>query len=375
MSEKYKERIDLFKEKMPYRELPYSKKNWGNNLHSLCSYQGKLKPAIAYWLIKLFTEEEDVVLDPLGGVGTIPFEACLQGRKGISNDISPFALTIAAAKVSPPSVEEIQEELEYLKNAMANIELDEDDYRDAEFGLNACVKDYFHPDTLVEILKARKYFLNNLKWTNGQNYIRANLLHILHGNRPYALSRKSHSITPFKPTGEFEYKSLIGKLEERLNRNLLEGLSKEFVKGEYYFGGFEELGNKVKDVDCIITSPPFVGMRFDRPNWMRLWFCGWGKEDFATTSLKSLDRKQKESWDIYHKFFDVCAEVLKKDGLLILHLGGSDKYNMEKELIERADNRFGLLDIVTENVEQTEKHGIKDKGLTNTHKYVFLRRK
>lgn len=38
------------------------------------------------------------------------------------------------------------------------------------------------------------------------------LMHILHGNRPYALSRKSHPITPYAPTGDYIYKALLGNL-------------------------------------------------------------------------------------------------------------------------------------------------------------------
>ena len=39
-------------QELPYCREPYSKKNWGNPNHSLCSYQGKLKPAIANFLVQ-----------------------------------------------------------------------------------------------------------------------------------------------------------------------------------------------------------------------------------------------------------------------------------------------------------------------------------
>ena len=43
-----------------------------------------------------------MVLDPLCGVGTIPFEACLQGRVGIGNDLSELAYIVTKAKVEKP---------------------------------------------------------------------------------------------------------------------------------------------------------------------------------------------------------------------------------------------------------------------------------
>ncbi|HAB52681.1 MAG TPA: hypothetical protein DCE80_11015, partial [Ignavibacteriales bacterium] len=36
-----------FKSELPQQQEPYASRNWGHNNHSLCSYQGKLKPAIA----------------------------------------------------------------------------------------------------------------------------------------------------------------------------------------------------------------------------------------------------------------------------------------------------------------------------------------
>jgi len=37
-----------FKEKLPHQQNPFTKRNWGHPRHSLCSYPGKLKPAIAH---------------------------------------------------------------------------------------------------------------------------------------------------------------------------------------------------------------------------------------------------------------------------------------------------------------------------------------
>lgn len=368
-----KERIDSFRMEIPYKQLPYSKRSWGHELHSLCSYQGKLKPSIAYWLINQFTLPGDIVLDPTGGTGTIPFEACLQGRQGITNDLSPFAAVVGAAKVAPPSKSDAMAFFELFSKEYEKISLTEEDYVQAEFGLNASIRDYFHPDTLIEILKARKWFICNDSFEPAQNYIKANILHILHGNRPYALSRTSHPITPFSPKGEFEYKSLLNKLETRLLRMLDVPFPEEHIQGKYYASNFSLLPNLLEEkVDAIITSPPFVGMRFDRPNWMRMWFSGWNANDFHTKSKLFLERQQSKNWDIYNEYFEMCHTVLRDNGLIIMHIGGSTKYNMVDKLIERSSNLFKYIDIVTEDVTDTQNHGIKDKGTTSSHNYLFL---
>ena len=46
-----------FKTKVPHKLEPYSKRNWGSSLHSLCSYQGKMKPSLVYHLINLFSNQ------------------------------------------------------------------------------------------------------------------------------------------------------------------------------------------------------------------------------------------------------------------------------------------------------------------------------
>ena len=88
-----------FKKLLPHRSEPFCKRNWGHPLHSLCSYQGKMKPSLAYFLIKTFTNKGDKILDPFAGVGTIPFEGALSGVKTFSFDISEAALIIGKAKL------------------------------------------------------------------------------------------------------------------------------------------------------------------------------------------------------------------------------------------------------------------------------------
>ena len=365
--------IEHFAEHLPYKKSPYIGRNWGNNLHSLCSYQGKLKPAIAHWLVHDFVPESGYVLDPLGGVGTVGLEAALMGKFAVTNDKSPLASIIGAAKIDPPTLEEAELAIENLRTRMSLVNINSNDYTAAKFGLNSTVADYYHTDTLKEILKARRIFINDGWGDRGARFVWAALLHVLHGNRPYALSRTSHPITPFRPKGVAEYKSLIDKVKAKVERSLKSELSDSFKAGIGYQGDFRELPRKYeKTFDTIITSPPFLGMRFDRPNWLRLWFCGWKELDFHKTSLTFLDREQTKSMNCYVDFFKTCHFFLKNDGLLIIHLGSDKKGTMVNSLKEIAAPYFKLIKEVAENVQAIEQHGISDKGRTKTHHLLFL---
>lgn len=106
---------EKFRDTLPYKKDPYSKRNWGNNLHSLCSYQGKLKPALGHFLISEFTSEDMTILDTFSGVGTIPFEGALQGRKVIGNDLSKVAYTNSLAKIGEINREEVYKIIDNLR--------------------------------------------------------------------------------------------------------------------------------------------------------------------------------------------------------------------------------------------------------------------
>ena len=212
---------EMFKQNLPHQRGAFAKRNWGSPLHSLCSYQGKLKPSIAHHLVRAFTSPGDRLLDPFGGVGTIAFEGALHGVKSWSFDISPVAIPVAAAKLNPATAIECMAVLDELNQYISTHHPTEGERSNAGLiRFNGPLPDYYHPRTLDEILLARRFFRENPPTDNGSVLVFSCLLHILHGNRPYALSRRSHPITPFSPRGETEYKNLIQKLSEKVQRSL-----------------------------------------------------------------------------------------------------------------------------------------------------------
>ncbi len=152
------ERINEFA-KFRYKDKPYSKRNWGTSLHSLCSYQGKLKPAIAHFLVKAMTNKADRILDPFSGAGTIPLEACLQGRFGDGVDINPLAYANTLAKVTFPSHDAVYDFRNRLSSYLDHNLVTESELTQVQLNnINGRLQDYFHPDTFAEIVTARKFF-------------------------------------------------------------------------------------------------------------------------------------------------------------------------------------------------------------------------
>ena len=366
---------DTFKSDLPYKIQPYAKRNWGHPLHSLCSYQGKMKPSLAHFLVKTFVSDGGTMLDPFAGVGTIPFEASLQGKMGYGFEISPAALVISRGKVESAIAEECDSTIIRLERFIEENEPTVEDHQSAQsVKFNGAIPDYYHPDTLKQILLARRYFINNPPISASECLVLACLLHILHGNRPYALSRRSHPITPFKPSGSFEYKSLPIKLRDKVGRSLSARKPVSYVEGKIFNQDATVWWpQSVTDIDAIITSPPFFNStRFHVGNWIRLWFCGWEKQDFQEKPLAFVDERQKSTFRIYEPIFRQARERLKPAGVLVFHLGESKKCNMAEELSLIARPWFKTRDIFSEDVTNLERHGISDKGGVTKHQFLVL---
>jgi methylase of polypeptide subunit release factors len=370
-----KQKWSFFINELPHHQLPYSKKNWGNSNHSLCSYQGKLKPSIAHFLVETFVPQNGRLLDPFCGVGTIPFEAALGNKISYGIDISPLAYIVSSAKVHRcdrmACYEYLYQMSEYIRTHTVS-----EEYKKvhSQFGLNKKLADYYNPETFLEILLARMFIINTPPVTAEQMLVVASLLHILHGNRPYALSRKSHPIIPYAPTGEFVYKNLIAKVTIKLEKSLDVLPNRGFKDGKIFLGdSTQKWDDEINEVDAIITSPPFYdSTRFYSANWIRLWFTGWNADNFSSEPAKYIDERQKKDFDVYDSIFEQAKERLKRSGFFVMHLGKSDKCNMGQILQEKSKRWFSHSELFTENVENCAKFGIHDLGSVTDHQYLVM---
>ena len=364
-----------FKNKLPHHDLPYSKKNWGHPNHSLCSYQGKLKPAIAYHLIKTFVPPNGKIFDPFSGVGTIPFEAALNGVSSYGVDISLPAYYTSMAKISINDRLLCSKYIEAMQIFIENNNCTKKELNEAKtFGFNRTLSEYYEEHTLKEIILARRFIKENTPKNSSEMLVVSSLLHILHGNRPYALSRHSHPIVPYAPQGDFEYKNLIIKLTEKVNKSFNEELPENFLSGKIFNQDATTIWpHEINNLDAIITSPPFFdSTRFYLANWIRIWFSGWSQDDFKYQINSFIEERQKKDFSVYEKIFRQGRERLKNGGVFVLHLGKSNKCNMARELQRISKLWFSVADIFIENVEHCESHGIRDKGSVTSHQYLVL---
>lgn len=374
----WRRRWEWFKAELPHQRSPFTARNWGHPLHSACSYLGKMKPALAHFLVHCFSEPGQRVLDPFSGAGTIPFEAALSGRRSFAIDISLLATSVSSAKICPPQAQAVYGLLDELGAYLtANKPTPSEVENASKIRFNGALDAYFNENTFKEVLVARRFFLETRQDSPEWRFLLTCMMHVLHGNRPYAVSRRSHPVTPFSPTGPAEYRSVAEKLRAKVDRSIRAVLPGEFVAGRVYQEDIlESWPKEINGIDAIITSPPFFdSTRFYMSNWMRFWFAGWERETFDAEPARFVETLQKRSIDVYARIFEHCRSALAVNGVVVLHLGKSRKCDMGAALAAIAP-RAGLKveEVFNEDVGHCESHGVRDKGTVTAHQYLVMTR-
>lgn len=75
--------------------------------HGLHKYPAKFFPELPRWLIKRYSKENDIVLDPFAGSGTTNIEALLNRRHSVGIDVDPFSRFLSTIKTKPLNEKEL----------------------------------------------------------------------------------------------------------------------------------------------------------------------------------------------------------------------------------------------------------------------------
>jgi SAM-dependent methyltransferase len=296
--------------------------NKESTLQQLSPYVGKLKTGMVQVLLELYSQTGDTVLDPFCGSGVVPLEAAIAGRRVWANDLSPYAYAISRAKLEAPPTESeaiarAEILLETVEREAPNIDLTP---------IPQWVKDFFHPDTLREIIVAFRWLKEREEY-----FLRGCLLGILHHVRPGFLSYPASHLVPYLRTSKYPrdrfpemyaYRDLRSRLLAKIKRAYCRSLLPDHW-GDRHYQIWQEnamsLAIDNESVDTIISSPPYFGaLDYARDNRLRLWFLG-------CDDWQQLDRSLTAKIKIYLPQMSVCLRemyrVLKPGSYCILVLG------------------------------------------------------
>jgi DNA modification methylase len=86
----------------------------------LHKYPAKFFPELPRWLIKRYSKENDLILDPFSGSGTTNLEARLLRRHSVGIDVDPFSRFLSKVKVTPLDGEELKSSQKQLLRSIIN---------------------------------------------------------------------------------------------------------------------------------------------------------------------------------------------------------------------------------------------------------------
>ncbi len=330
---------------------------WGHSMHTMCSYHGMFPAKLAHYFIQRYSRPEGVVLDPFSGRGTVSLQARVEGRRTISNDLSPLAYVLSRAKANPPSWTDVNKYLDGLERS----------YRpatQAEPDVSPDIAMLFHPNTLRQICYLREAlpFSEVATWTPEMTMIAGSLAGIMHGaHRRNGTSQylsismpNTFSMSPTYVEKFIEEKGLVPpdqdvfeRLRDKLARLYLDAV--DGPDGQMFAADASQLMRSTEirahSVDLIITSPPYLQVvNYGTANWIRLWLLGVDEvgRDRGEGRLKlnaALDHRH--NYDSYRLFLLRTLlgmqRVLKRDGVAAIVIGdvadpGKDPIPLAKKI-------------------------------------------
>lgn len=291
----------------------------GIGLHLIAPYVGKIRPVLARHLIKTYAKPKSIVYDPFCGSGTVPLEAWACGNKCFATDINDYAITLTKGKLTPyKSLDEALKGLEKI-----NSYIKEDKSCKESIDVPQWVSCFFHPKTLVEVLKWTSYLKKHKEW-----FLLSCLLGILHHQRPGFLSFPSSHGAPYLRNNKYpksifpqlyEYREVYSRLRAKVTRAYRNFPNLDFrIQRVVRRASSENVSPPENRIHTILTSPPYMkSLTYARDNRLRLWFLGnpdWQSLEKRVSPTRIVFSKLIVNsfirWSRYQKRGDYCIIII-----------------------------------------------------------------
>lgn len=346
--------------------------------HTFHSYPARFIPQIPLTFIKLFTKENETVLDPMCGCGTTLVEAFLNGRSSVGNDFNPLAALIT--KVKTTLIDE--SEFRYFNKKLTVMKR----YLDL---------DYRRVDERINNLPHRKVSrIFNRVVISKLESIRETLLEIKEEgyNDLFDFGRVALSSTIWSLVengGGIDVDDLFLKKVKSMQKELSEmaKIAKTAPEVKVICGDARKLDIESDSIDLIVTSPPYVNAldyyRVHMYNmlWLGMDFDLFRKHEIGAHSHFITNRFRLLSeylGDMLRSMIEM-NRVLKKDKLCVIVVGNS---SLEYELIEshkffaEMGKKIGFNPLKTffRNIDKTRKYTSADIGKID-NEYILVMQK
>lgn len=389
---------------------------WGHSFHPMASYLASFPAALAHAFVARYSRRGDVVLDPFSGRGTVPLQACVEGRIGVGNDLNPLAHLLTAAKVEPANPTEASTRIVALRLAWlahgapwerlaaeatgraggttprvpsAGSLAPSKGPSGEEPRLGEPLPDEplpeevalaFHPRTLAQLLYVRAVLDPNDRI---DRFLLAALSGILHGKRrsylsevmPNTFSMARRYVRTFIRENGYRApeRDVFDLLEAKLRRLYRDPLPS--ARGLALLGDARDVGGRLavelraralpERVRLVVGSPPYLRVvKYGYYNWLRAWLLGL---DAAAIDATLDDAHRRGPYLAFLR--DVLADlrqVLTDDAVVVLVVGdverdrgraSPDGHALAEQVWEEAARPLGyeLAGVVVDRVASSRK--------------------
>ena len=332
-----KEEIDFFHElSNPERESTFT--------HNIYSYPAKFLSHLPRGLISKLSNEGELICDPFAGGGTTGLEAMLLNRRFIGYDINPFSILVSKVKTTYIPSETIKNTLNEIienspsVNAKINI-LDQTD--------KVCLGDKI----ALEINRIAAYIKKEIQEARQQSFFRLALIHTtkIIGRRDFEL-RKNWKKISFTPM----FIRKCNKMSDAVC-----SLPREYkYLPKFRLGSNHDMKISDKDVDLIITSPPYlnVDVEYQKLQLQRRSIQKSKRSDIINNILDTdplpnsvlcwKGEKGERYWRNLEKSLNECYRVIKSKRHLCLWTGFKNQEDENRLLTLYKDINFSLLETI-----------------------------
>jgi len=318
----------------------------------MCSYLGTFPPALAHSMIRVLSDEGDVVLDPFSGRGTTLLEARLLGRVPLASDLNPIAVALSRAKNVGVEMEEVLERLAVLERRYDPVLF----VPEAEVqGENILL--IYHPHTLAQLVFLRRRLVGSPAAVD--QFLVGAVLGIMHGGERQDGTSGYASISmpnTFSMSPDYVRRFVETKRLQRVERNVFQILREKVERlfredarfaasgvvtraDAKHVSRVPEFAEHVGNVQLVVTSPPYLGVvNYARQNWIRTWFLG---EDPESVTDALDDNLTLAEWlDFSEAVVTQLKGMLRPEGVAVLVIGDVAKssrtvVSLAREFIRR----------------------------------------
>lgn len=290
-----------------FEDWEFAKANTTYLTHGIHPYPARMIPQIANRLIQRYSKQNDLIVDPFSGSGTVNLESMLNKRYSYGFDINPLAHLIQKVKTTPIEDETLNNISNYFKKTLSSSGVEKVEIKEQPSIPNI---DLWFKDYVVRDLLIIKSLLNEFDLDATKNFLNlifsktiSDVANIDKGDNPYFIrSLKDKKLNSFNPDVRRSFLTNLNFITQR-TRKLSKKISDEKLiefKPKLYLKDSRKWFFKDQIVDAIITSPPY-GEEKNTMSYMRfaklcLYWLGWKQNELKELEKRSLGANNEKNY-------------------------------------------------------------------------------